>query len=108
MDSEYSGNTIGKISGTTNNSSYASFADQEGSISQVSSSNTSTTTNPSTLVDVTDTSNVKVKFGVSGAAGPISVKGNTSYNYTFFTFILIINCNLTLLFKSILIYKLMC
>jgi len=75
------------ISGTTNNSSYASFADQEGSISQVSSSNTSTTTNPSTLVDVTDTSNVKVKFGVSGAAGPISVKGNTSYNYTFFTFL---------------------
>jgi hypothetical protein len=75
------------ISGTTNNSSYASFADQEGSISQVSSTNTSTTTNPSTLVDVTDTSNVKVKFGVAGAAGPISVKGNTSYNYTFFTFL---------------------
>ena len=75
------------IYGTTNNSSYASFADQEGSISQVSSANTSTTTNPSTLVDVTDTSNVKVKFGVSGAAGPISVKGNTSYNYTFFTFL---------------------
>jgi len=75
------------ISGTTNNSSYASFADQEGSISQVSSSNTSTTTNPSTLVDVTDTSNVKVKFGVAGAAGPISLKGNTSYNYTFFTFL---------------------
>jgi hypothetical protein len=75
------------ISGTTNNSSYASFADQEGSISQVSSSNTSTTTSPSTLVDVTDTSNVKVKFGVAGAQGPISVKGNTSYNYTFFTFI---------------------
>ena len=75
------------IYGTTNNSSYVSFADQEGSISQVSSSNTSTTTNPSTLVDVTDTSNVKVKFGVAGASGPISVKGNTSYNYTFFTFL---------------------
>ena len=75
------------ISGTTNNSSYASFADQEGSISQVSSTNTSTTTNPSTLVDVTDISNVKVKFGVAGATGPISVKGNTSYNYTFFTFL---------------------
>ena len=75
------------IQGTTNNSSYSSFADQEGSISQVSSANTSTTTNPSTLVDVTDTANVKVKFGVAGAAGPISVKGNTSYNYTFFTFL---------------------
>jgi len=75
------------IYGTTNNSSYASFADQEGSIAQVSSANTSTTTNPSTLVDVTDTSNVKVKFGVAGAAGPISLKGNTSYNYTFFTFL---------------------
>ena len=62
------------IHGTTNNSSYSSFADQEGSISQVSSANTSTTTNPSTLVDVTDTSNVKVKFGVAGAAGPIVSK----------------------------------
>ena len=75
------------IYGTTDNASYVSFADQEGSIAQVSSANTSTTTNPSTLVDVTDTSNVKVKFGVAGAAGPISVKGNTSYNYTFFTFL---------------------
>ena len=75
------------IYGTTDNSSYASFADQEGSIVQTASANTSTTTSPSTLVDVTDTSNVKVKFGVAGAQGPISVKGNTSYNYTFFTFI---------------------
>jgi len=75
------------IYGTTNDSAYASWADQEGSIAQVASANTSTTTSPSTLVDVTDTANVKVKFGFAGAAGPISVKGNTSYNYTFFTFL---------------------
>jgi len=71
---------------TTNNSSYTKVADGEGSISHVSSANTSQSIRNSSLVDVTDTSNVKVRFQISTAQS-ITLKGNTSYNYTYFNFI---------------------
>jgi len=71
---------------TTNNSSYTKVADGEGSISHVASANTSQSIRNSSLVDVTDTSNVKVRFQIA-AAQSITLKGNTSYNYTYFNFI---------------------
>ena len=71
---------------TTNNSSYTKVADGEGSISHVASANTSQSIRNSSLIDVTDTSNVKVRFQIA-AAQSITLKGNTSYNYTYFNFI---------------------
>ena len=71
---------------TTNNSSYTKVADAEGSISHVASANTSQSIRNSSLVDVTDTSNVKVRFQIATAQS-ITLKGNTSYNYTYFNFI---------------------
>ena len=70
---------------TTNNSSYDLLAyafgggDSSGTVD-----NTACTTN---YVNVTDTSNVKVKFGAGSIGGGSAVQGNTDYNYTSFTFI---------------------
>ena len=40
-----------------------------------------------TLVNVTNTSNVKVKFATSSMGGSSSLSGDTTSNYTYFTFI---------------------
>ena len=70
---------------TTNNSSYDLLAyafgggDSSGTVD-----NTACTTS---YVNVTDTSNVKVKFGAGSIGNGSAVQGNTDYNYTSFTFI---------------------
>ena len=70
---------------TTNNSSYDLIAyafaggDSSGTVD-----NTACTTN---YVNVTDTSNVKVKFGAGSLGSGSQVMGGTDHNYTSFTFI---------------------
>ena len=80
---EYAG---GQIQATTNNSSYSvatfkwqSFADTAGLNASVYMS---------VLIDVDDVDNDKVKFMLYGSdSGGFSVRGNTSDNSTYFTFI---------------------
>ena len=45
------------------------------------------TNTQSTLIDVTSTSNVKVKFTTASMAGASQINGSTSINNTTFTFI---------------------
>lgn len=75
-----------KIQLTTNNSSYSTIAQSWGHINVVSSAPTYTNVAISSLVDVTDTSNVKVRFSGS-VASAVTAVGSTSENHTFFTFI---------------------
>ena len=71
---------------TTNNSSYSTFA--TAAAANKSGSAVNFTSPTSTLIDVTDTSNVKVKFATVSLAGTSSVFGDTSnINYTHFTFL---------------------
>ena len=71
---------------TTDNSSYSTFA--TASAANKSGSAVNFTSPTSTLIDVTDTSNVKVKFATVSLAGTSSVFGDTSnINYTHFTFL---------------------
>ena len=71
------------IKATINNSSYTNLAGvyhgQTGTGHYWSSYN-------STLVDVTDTSNVKVKFHVDTQTGTVQLYGQSTINSTFFTF----------------------
>jgi len=71
---------------TTNNSSYSTIAQAAACNKTGSAVNF---TNPtSSLIDVTDTSNVKVKFATQSLTGNSSVYGDTSnINYTHFTFL---------------------
>ena len=70
---------------TANNSSYVDGA------YAVSFNKTASATNQSAcsslMVDVTDTSNVKVKFATVSMGGGTSLSGNTDVNYTTFTFL---------------------
>lgn len=75
-----------KIQCTTNNSSYSSIGHSYGHIKVVSSSATYTNVQVNSLVDVTDTSNVKVRFAGS-VPGAVTAVGSSSENHTFFTFI---------------------
>jgi len=75
----------GRINATTNNSSYTNVGQSTGHINQVSGG-TLSNTNMLTFVDVTDTSNVKVKFSVI-ADEAITVTGNPSYPRTSAMFI---------------------
>jgi len=67
---------------TTNNSTYNEF-----SLTGEGASNTQFTCSTEAMVDVTDISNVKVKFNVSSINAGSSIAGNTNSNYTSFTFI---------------------
>jgi len=82
--SESGGDTqILYIKATTNNSSYSIVAEStvgDGDNRQVTASNSS-------LIDVTDTSNVKVKFTADSMASNTYWSGNTTENHTSFTFI---------------------
>jgi len=71
------------IKGTTNNSSYDDLAVAE-SGNENQRGNTAST---STFINVTDTSNVKVKFTLSSMAANSQCNGNTDLNYTCFGFI---------------------
>jgi len=71
---------------TTNNSSYSTVA--SAAAANKSGSPVNFTCPTSSLIDVTDTSNVKVKFATFSMAGTSSVFGDTSnVNYTHFTFL---------------------
>ena len=68
---------------TTNNSSYANI-----SYAVAGNEPNGQSTNPGDyFVDVTDTSNVKVRFRTVASGGDYRVMGNTGYNRTSFTFI---------------------
>jgi len=75
-----------QIQATTNNSSYASIAKKTQGQGHGGTGNNYTGGSASTLVDVTDTSNVKVRFSVSSQAS-VSWMGNSGRNDTCATFI---------------------
>ena len=75
------------IQATTNNSSYSHMAMQNTFIQQTDSNTTYSAGYANSLIDVTDTANVKVRFGVARAANTVSLTGSSSENQTYFTFI---------------------
>ena len=58
---------MGNIDVTANNSSYSNAAQATSQISNTSGSNDNTAVYPSAMVDVDDTSNVKVRLSAQGA-----------------------------------------
>ena len=74
------------IQATTNNSSYSAVAETVSFIQQTSSSTTYAFGNVSSLIDVTDTSNVKVKFHVAPENSSVTTRGGAQ-SETFMTFI---------------------
>ena len=75
------------IYGTTNNSSYASIGQSNSNIKQSESGRTYTVNYIETIVDVTNVTNVKVRFDVTPSASSLLTEGNSTYNNTVFTFI---------------------
>ena len=76
----------GGIQATVNNSDYNIFAFGYGNMPD--SADTSADVTCTTLIDVTDTANVKVKFyAISSDASSFSARGSSSQNATHFTFI---------------------
>ena len=73
-----------KILNTTDNSSYTTRAQAVTHIKQSESNTTYIQGQTETLLDITDTSNHKVKFQVFTSA---TTRGSTNENRTFFTFI---------------------
>jgi len=82
-DSRY---IFGFIQVTTDNSSYNTVAEADTSIHQSSSTNYASGITES-LIDVTDTSNVKVRFSVTPINSSVTTRGLSTQNYTHFTFI---------------------
>ena len=76
----------GRIKVTTNNSSYSVVGRGATFVNGVGA-NTHTSADCSTIVDVTDTSNVKVRFTVTTDQSGTNTVGDTSQNITFMTFI---------------------
>ena len=72
------------ISVTINNSS---FTDQCRCFTELGASGENQSVDTSTIIDVTDTSNVKVRFSVSSNASNNTVRGSSGNNQTFVTFI---------------------
>ena len=72
---------------TTNNSSYNSIARQSCGLHDPASNVIENCGEISSLVDVTDTSNVKVRFECDSINNSTTVQGNTDHNRVFFTFI---------------------
>ena len=56
-------------------------------IQQTDSAETYNTGYTNTLIDVTDTSNVKVRFGVARHSNSVSLNASSSSNASYFTFI---------------------
>jgi len=75
-----------QIQGTTNNSSYAVFSQSYDSITEAQSSSTYANPMTETYVDVTDTSNVKVKLAIRATA-ECTIKAASDNTENFFTFI---------------------
>ena len=75
------------IFATADNSSYVELATERSFITIGASGNTHTSLVVDTLIDVTDVSTHKVKFYMSGIGGGETLRGSTSLNETYFTFI---------------------
>ena len=73
-----------EIKATTNNSSYANVA--RGNAGTAAAGHTNSTT-VWTLIDCTDTSNVKVKFATTSIGSNTQLLGDSTQNETCFTFI---------------------
>ena len=78
--------SIGAIQVTTNNSSYANIASSEQGITNAGVSVYSNTLSE-TLIDCTNTSNVKVRFNVSVENNSTTTVGDTNVSYTSMMFI---------------------
>ena len=72
------------ISVTTNNSSYSPMSN--GYIGDGDSINNDGETTMTAIIDVTDVSNVKVKFGFTGGGSDQHLKGSSTVNETYATF----------------------
>ena len=75
-----------EISVTTNNSSYTNYT-LPGTNMYQSSGSTYGTTYAQQIIDCTDTSQVKVKFSTSVVNSSTITRGESTVNYTYFTFI---------------------
>ena len=71
---------------TTNNLNYTTIAEGYETINPVDGNNSYSYVSASSLIDVTNTTNVKVRFG-GIAPSAITALGNTTVNLTCFTFI---------------------
>ena len=76
----------GRIQVTQNNSTYVQVARGASFVNGVGS-NTHTSTDCSSIVDVTDTANVKVQFGVATDQSGTTTISDTNQNVTFMTFV---------------------
>ena len=76
----------GVIKGTTDNSTYNDLAGSYQNIAIAASGGNYVVINASTLFDVTDISNDKIKFRVDTQAATINLYASSSNNITFFTF----------------------
>jgi hypothetical protein len=79
--------TINSIAVTTDNSNYTTIAQGYDSISQVDSSATYANSTAESLIDVTNTSNVKVKFLIQAQSGDAYLSTSSSVNRNTATFI---------------------
>ena len=77
---------LGSIKGTTDDDAYSTIASANGLILSISGS-AQITVSTETIMDVTDTSNVKVQFSASSNTQSATVAGSSVANVTFFTFI---------------------
>jgi len=76
----------GIIKGTTDNSTYNNLSGNYQFLQQTSGGTAYATCYITTLFDVTDTSNCKVKFHVDTQSGTVSIYGQTDINFTSFSF----------------------
>ena len=75
------------INATTNNSTYVRQAVASALMKQTSSSDGYSYRGCESLIDVTSTANVKVKFSALSASSTPDVSGESTLNWTYFTFI---------------------
>jgi hypothetical protein len=75
-----------RINVTINNSTYNFVAINSSFNQQSSGSDSDSNSVTQSLIDVTDTANVKVKFSIL-SANNATASGNSTYNYTHMTFI---------------------
>ena len=75
------------IYATADNSNYVQLSLQHTYITIGASGNTTTSVVTDTLIDVSNTTNVKVKFWMAGTGGGEDLKGDSAVNATYFTFI---------------------
>tara|TARA_Y100001937_G_scaffold127510_1_gene199989 strand:+ start:987 stop:1619 length:633 start_codon:yes stop_codon:yes gene_type:complete len=72
---------------TTNNSSYSEAAKTSAGFAIAESNYTYNNCSNQVIIDVTDTSNVKVRFSSSVSVNGVSTAGESSFNRTHFSFI---------------------